>query len=105
VCWGGSSGHASSPLTALVPILYHFLAMTIPHEVNGKRYEIRVIEVQNGFEVRTHRDDGKQIGVTYSATHESAHFFNVTGAALTGQSAMATLVKLAKDDLDNGATK
>lgn len=76
----------------------------ISHSANGKEYEIVILWTQDGFRVRTYHN-GKQIGVTYGATYETAVAFNLTGAQFTNTGALETLINLAKDDLDLGITK
>ncbi|MFL6437683.1 MAG: hypothetical protein ACJ71Q_08900 [Terriglobales bacterium] len=78
--------------------------MSITHVANGQESTIDVIRTANGFHVRTFRD-GKQIGVTYSASYEIAHQLDVAGAHLVGTNAVEALVNCAKGDLDSGGTK
>lgn len=74
------------------------------HIANGKEYEIRIVPTKNGFQVRTYFQ-GKQIGWTFSATHDVADMFNMTTAQIAGLPAAAELINIAKDDLDHGITK
>ncbi len=72
----------------------------LKHTVDGRTYEIRVMQTEQELMVATFHD-GKRIGGPYPISSETALDFR----HCTGQSAIDMLVEIAKGEIDSGIVK
>jgi hypothetical protein len=73
---------------------------SIKHTVNGREYEIRSIQTEDGWEVATFFGE-KRVSPRYKVSFETGQDFQ----HYSGQRAVEALTDLAKDDLDAGRVR
>lgn len=72
----------------------------VQHTVNGREYEIRSIQTDEGWEVATFYA-GKRLSPRYKVSFETGQNFE----HYNGQRAVEALIDIAKADLDAGTVK
>jgi hypothetical protein len=70
---------------------------TVKHSANGREYEIRSVQTNEGWEVATFYA-GKRVSPRYKVSFETGQDFQ----HYQGQRAVDALIEIAKADLDTG---